>query len=159
MRKVITLVEVWDDLALADGRQVEATETVRLAYGNGKPGKPREVEIDLSALNKALLEEMLAPYLAAGHAPPERIMRTGSARVGGAHTGTGPKHEPGIREYNRNMRAWADEHGGPDHPQYHYHVQMVGGKRAGKYYHSLALKENYARYLAEQERAREMGDD
>jgi hypothetical protein len=87
------VVQVVDDLTGEEGAR-----THRLRWND------TDVEIDLTDKNAADLEEVLAPYLAAGRpvASSSRPRRTQPRRS------TSANHSPNDA---RDMRAWARQHG------------------------------------------------
>jgi hypothetical protein len=92
-----SIIQKVDDLDYAEGRQVEATVTRRVAFGD------EAVTLDLTAEHDAELAKLLAPYLAAGR--PQR----GSTRA--ATRGQGATSVRRSRRELKALRAWATGNG------------------------------------------------
>lgn len=145
MKKIVTTVVSWDDMFLAEGREVPADGTVTLSY-NGTAA-----ELDLTDRNRDELEQALLPYIRAG--------RRVTAGVRGARTGPRPgtRYPPGTRAAKQAMREWADEQARL-HPELavHYDYISPGSRAAIKvnpkarpiYYYKDRLKRDYAAHLA-----------
>lgn len=125
-------VVAWDDVHKRAGENVEADHVdVELVLSRQK------VTLDLSEEHWRKLKEFLEPFLAAG----TRTTETGPART----AGTGGHHVPAKvaqrsladrREFLRGLREWADMTGRS------YRTD------SGGYYYSVALIEDYERFLA-----------
>jgi hypothetical protein len=89
-----------DDLEQARGREIDAIGTTEFALDN------HNLEIDLSADNRAKLDAVLAPYIAAGR---RRAGGRGRARRGRTATVDGGQFR--SRAENQQIRDWAVKRG------------------------------------------------
>lgn len=117
-------VHLWDDLHhRQDGSKVPADIQVELTYKvkKGSRHAQKHVLLDLSAEHGSELDQLLAPYLAAGQ-PPE-AEDSGREVNNGGKIRRGPPGGPGgsaARKWRENLRAWSDSLGlvNRDDPSY-----------------------------------------
>lgn len=91
------LVSLTDDLASAEGEEIQAEDTVEF----GLDGK--HYEIDLCGDNADRLRSILAPYVTAGRRPSTRASKS-SRSNGGAHRDQ-------RQDHNDEIRFWARRNG------------------------------------------------
>jgi len=113
------VIDRWDDVDLADGREVPADDTLTL----GLDGVT--VELDLTASRAKNLREHLAPFMAAGQKPPGEV-------------GADLAHQKMSRAYAAAMRAWADRQSPP--------INYRGP--SGSHYYAVGLRRAFAAHLA-----------
>jgi len=125
VRKTRVVVEVFDDLALAEtGEQVEATETVLVGLDG------RWAELDLTAERAKECREAVGRYVGAAQpgAEPSPLVES-KAKM--------------TRTYAAAMRAFADERG------ISYRTQKkASGKGVAGYYYGIELRRTFAAHLA-----------
>ena len=137
MKKTRILVDWYDDLELAQGKEVEADETVQLVL-DGKP-----VEIDLSAYNARRLRAWLEPWMAAGHRPAPKLSQTPHVVKykpdGQKSTALAPTL-PESRALGKRIMAWLDhEHNMGQHLDLSYTTP-----KKGRYYSGPLRAEYFA---------------
>jgi len=113
------VIDRWDDIDLAGGREVKADDSLSL----GLDGVT--VELDLTAERAKKLREYLAPFLAAGAKPPGEV-------------GADLAHQKVSRKYAAAMRAWADT----QEPPMQYRTP------SGGHYYGVKLRRAFAAHLA-----------
>ena len=119
------VLALWDDLDRAKGKRVRAARTVRLAYDG------EDVELELTELHGDELDQLLAPYLEAGHRPDSDLEphpRQAKHRF-----------SPGARQWGERIRAFAQATGRP-------YETSTSTPEHRKYYYSTELREAFAKH-------------
>lgn len=99
-----TQVRLLDDLAHANGEEVDADKTVSFSLENG------DYEIDLTAENVAKLHEALAPFVAKARRVARKTGTRRTAKVApkvASTPRTPPAQTTAARTSNQEIRNWA----------------------------------------------------